>query len=170
MNYRESVRNAVLFVAVLAFRCATATNGRYQRVPVTSDPPGAEVTVNCGAGSHAEGMTPTTVVLKRKAKACDVTLSRDGYRPSTTIFDRRLSFRTAGNAAVPVAAGVYGYATGGGSWLFSAADVGLMNAIAGIPLGAVFVGVDFATGAVFRHAPDNLHVHLQASPVRDLKE
>ncbi len=45
MNTLKSLRRAVLFVAVLAFRCATASN-RYQRIAVTADPPDAVVTAS----------------------------------------------------------------------------------------------------------------------------
>jgi hypothetical protein len=45
MNTLKSLPKAVLFVAVLAFRCATASN-RHQRIAVTADPPDAEVTAS----------------------------------------------------------------------------------------------------------------------------
>jgi hypothetical protein len=49
MNTLKSLRRAGLFVAVLAFRCATASN-RYQRVAVTADPPDAVVTASAIVG------------------------------------------------------------------------------------------------------------------------
>jgi hypothetical protein len=64
-------------VALLA-SCATMTSGTSQRIPVTSVPPGASVTVEPGG---ARVTTPGTLVLPRKGPAYRVNFALEGYYP-----------------------------------------------------------------------------------------
>ncbi len=55
--------------------CATIVKGTSQKIPVASDPPGADVIVD----GNLSGQTPTTVALKRKDDHL-VTLEKGGYQ------------------------------------------------------------------------------------------
>jgi len=71
--------------------CATVAYGKYQEVPVLSNPAGAEVLTDCGKGAESKGLTPVVVKLDRKADRCVITLKKDGYDDSSAIVKRHLS-------------------------------------------------------------------------------
>jgi len=71
--------------------CATVAHGKYQEVPVLSNPAGAEVLTDCGKGAESKGLTPVVVKLDRKADRCVITLKKDGYDDSSAIVKRHLS-------------------------------------------------------------------------------
>ena len=71
--------------------CATVTHGKYQQVPVISNPAGAEVITDCGKGAESKGLTPVVVKLDRKADRCVITLKKDGYEDASAIMKRHLS-------------------------------------------------------------------------------
>jgi len=71
--------------------CATVAHGKYQEVPVLSNPVGAEVLTDCGKGAESKGLTPVVVKLDRKADRCVITLKKDGYDDSSAIVKRHLS-------------------------------------------------------------------------------
>ena len=77
--------------------CATVAHGRFQQVPISSNPEGAAVQVDCGRGVVAAGATPVVVKMPRKAQYCLVTLTHDGYQPATITFDRHWSGWVWGN-------------------------------------------------------------------------
>ena len=88
----------VLFLlAVMASSCATVAHGRFQQVPVSSRPSGAAIYADCGTGPERVGETPMVVKLRRKADRCIVTLKKDGYEDSSTIFTRHMSGWVWGN-------------------------------------------------------------------------
>jgi len=71
--------------------CATVAHGKYQQVPVVSNPAGAEVFTDCGNGAESKGVTPVVVKLDRKADRCVITLKKEGYDDTTAIMKRHLS-------------------------------------------------------------------------------
>jgi hypothetical protein len=71
--------------------CATVAHGKFQEVPVLSNPAGAEVLADCGKGAESKGQTPVVVKLDRKADRCVITLKKDGYDDSSAIMKRHLS-------------------------------------------------------------------------------
>jgi hypothetical protein len=77
--------------------CATVAHGRFQQIPISSNPEGAAVQVDCGRGVVAAGATPVVVKMPRKAQYCLVTLTHDGYQPATVTFDRHWSGWVWGN-------------------------------------------------------------------------
>ena len=87
----------LLGCAVFLSGCATVAHGRYQQVPIASNPSGAAVSVDCGRGAVAAGETPVVVKMPRKAPYCLVTLTRDGYQPATVTIGRRWSGWVWGN-------------------------------------------------------------------------
>ncbi|MDE2303998.1 MAG: PEGA domain-containing protein [Gammaproteobacteria bacterium] len=66
---------AVVAAGVQLSGCATIVKGTTQKVPVASDPSGADVIVD----GNLSGQTPTTVELKRKNDHL-VTLEKTGYQ------------------------------------------------------------------------------------------
>jgi hypothetical protein len=76
-------RNTALFLFVtltsVAFSpgCATITRRRTQRIPVTSSPTGATVSVN----GQQQGVTPLEISLARKAKGQVIRIESPGYDP-----------------------------------------------------------------------------------------
>jgi len=83
--------------AVLLTGCATVAHGRFQQIPIASNPSGAAVTLDCGRGIVDAGITPAVVKMPRKAQFCLVTLTRDGYQPATITFGRHWSGWVWGN-------------------------------------------------------------------------
>lgn len=76
-------RNTALFLFVtltsVAFTpgCATITRRRTQRIPVTSSPMGATVSVN----GQQQGVTPLEIQLVRKKKGQVIRIESPGYNP-----------------------------------------------------------------------------------------
>ncbi|MDP3052947.1 MAG: PEGA domain-containing protein [bacterium] len=73
---------ALCFVFV-ASGCATITRGRYQKIPVVSNPSGAKVIVN-----GKELTSPCTLVLKRKQRLYKVSIKKEGYEPVEIVLQR----------------------------------------------------------------------------------
>ena len=86
-----------LSIIVLATSCATVAHGRFQQVPVNSNPSGAAIYADCGNGPERVGETPMVVKLQRKADRCIVTLRKDGYEDSSAILGRSFSGWAWGN-------------------------------------------------------------------------
>lgn len=77
--------------------CATVAHGRFQQVPVASQPSGATIYADCGKGPKDVGVTPMVVKLPRKADRCIITLKKEGYEEASTILRRHLSGWLWGN-------------------------------------------------------------------------
>jgi hypothetical protein len=70
----------LLFLPLLCFTsCATITRGVHDKLTVTSDPPGANVTLSTGE----KGVTPAKFVKERKTEPFTVTVSKPGYASQT---------------------------------------------------------------------------------------
>lgn len=82
----------VVSLAYSVSGCASIAHGTTQAVPVNSSPTGASVTVNCGNSTPSAALvTPTTVLLKRGPKNCNLTLSKAGYEDASIGFVRKMS-------------------------------------------------------------------------------
>jgi hypothetical protein len=67
-----------ILVSVFLFQnCATIMRGTSQKIPVTSSPQGAKITVD---GKEA-GYTPLTLELKRREKTHIIVIEKEGYNP-----------------------------------------------------------------------------------------
>jgi hypothetical protein len=86
----------VVSLLILA-SCATIAHGRYQAVPVSSSPSGANVTLECNGHVKNAGVTPTIVRVKRRAPECRITLEKDGYQPASVVFAKSVSSWIWGN-------------------------------------------------------------------------
>jgi hypothetical protein len=90
MQYRKLV--ALLCISISAVRCASIIHGTTQKIPVTSEPTAANVSLKCLEGTvEAASLTPTTVVLKRNKVSCAIVVSKEGYQPSAVQLQRKLS-------------------------------------------------------------------------------
>ncbi len=99
---------SVIVLACYLCGCATVTTGVTQKVPIDSNPQGANVTTNTG---H-KGITPCSLKLER-SKAHIITLSKQGYKTAQIVLTKTMCGSTAGNAALGVCAAVLtnGYAS-----------------------------------------------------------
>ena len=149
----------VFLASTLAVRCATATNGRYERIHVTSDPPGASVRVDCGKASRrAPAPTPTVIAIPRNADRCSVMLVKDGYERRSVPLDRVVSEKAVGNFTI-TALGFYAMSEAADIELFGLAFLFTLGLTA---LGGVGLAVDRATGALYEHEPRFIDVDLVA--------
>jgi hypothetical protein len=167
---KRSVRYVILFLSFFCFRCATAIHGRFEQVAVSSDPPGATVVVDCGAGAHAMSDTPTPVVLRRGASNCRLTFNRDGYVSTTIALKRRSSWAMAGYAVPAIVGAVV--MSGASSkdnmnFCIHCSDARTFVGGIGIGSGAIGIGVDYATGAMFNHGGA---IALKLEPVAELRK
>jgi len=64
-------------VLAITTGCASIINGRYQEVPIASDPPDARIVID----GEVRGVTPMVTELRRN-EAHIVSLEHDGYRPA----------------------------------------------------------------------------------------
>ena len=97
MGLRNLTVALLLGCLVVLTGCATVAHGRFQQVPIASNPSGAAVDVDCGRGAQSAGVTPVVVKMPRKAQYCLVTLTHDGYQPTTVTFTRHWSGWVWGN-------------------------------------------------------------------------
>ena len=89
---------AVCLLALALFNaCATVAHGRYQSVPVSSSPSGANVTLDCNGRVKDAGVTPVVVKLKRGADHCSITMTKEGYETTSVVFSKSVSGWVWGN-------------------------------------------------------------------------
>lgn len=144
----------VFALAVSATACASIANGPTQVVPVSSDPEGAAVTVDCGREVDTPQITPMRARLDRKAEKCILSLQLDGYEPERVAFERGFSPWYWGNfigvALIPI-----GLSDGG-------PDLGNGEAVLGLAVtGLAGLLVDHFGGAQYRLDPESVHVVLR---------
>jgi hypothetical protein len=106
MKNTETNRFLLVFVlmgVLLSPNCATLTRRSTQRIPVTSDPVGAKVSVN----GIQQGMTPLELRLARKEKGPVIRIEYPGYNPVEIRAKRKMSGRaTLGNFLLGAASGL----------------------------------------------------------------
>src|SRR3954463_13337410 len=83
-------RFGILLLAALA-GCASMVNRPDEEISVTSDPPGAVVSVDCGDAPMFGGTTPTVIEVSRLAPACGITVAKDGFIEQHVDFERQES-------------------------------------------------------------------------------
>lgn len=94
------------------YGCATIVHGTTQKIPISSDPSGASLTV---AGQTTKHITPCEVELSRKADHI-LKIEKDGCEPSTVEIRHVVSGAVAGNI---LAGGLIGWgvdASSGGQY------------------------------------------------------
>ena len=83
----------ILLIPVIFNSCATITKDDSQPVSFSSEPQGAEVSLN----NIPVGTTPTTVMVKRKFGKTRVTYAKEGYETQTFPLDKSVAAMTFGN-------------------------------------------------------------------------
>ena len=132
-----------------------AAKAGYESIPVESDPPGADVVVECGA-IRLTTVTPGRVLLARCAPDCRVTIRKEGYRARVTSLKRDSAESAWADAlALAMVSGGVLITTslGGGSTREVAGDVIVSGLIPWI--------VDVASCASCDHEPKSLRVVLR---------
>jgi hypothetical protein len=144
----------ILAAMLLSLGCATLTEGWTQRIPITSSPAGAEVSIN----GVRKGVTPLWVKV-RKNRTGVIRIESPGYNP--------LEIRTRRTGSAVLIGDLLGGAGAGfliGWRLFETHDetgnyeTVIWSSIAAT-ISAFFV-IDMATGAGFDLKPSNLTVTL----------
>lgn len=153
-------RLIVLTLALtLASGCATITSKPDETITVTSEPSGANVSVDCGP-DRRELVTPARFVLPRKSSDCTVTLQKPGFEKETAVLEQGVNPWTWAN--LPIA--LFGITVLGTAGFTEdpndSAQVG--GAIIVVGLGGLVV--DRLTWKMRDHDPKKLHVKLRPSP------
>ncbi|HUO85414.1 MAG TPA: hypothetical protein VM534_09905 [Thermoanaerobaculia bacterium] len=150
------MRAILAVVCSLFVSCATISRGPYETIQIRSDPPGAVVDAECGV-AHEPVTTPGEVRLRRKADPCLIRIVMEGYEPAEIALRRQRSGHLWGNLAI-----------GGAATLLLTAlllDVlaytgGSVGAVPFLLVSGAGIGIDYATGAVWEHEPNEIHQTL----------
>lgn len=163
MRRKNTARLLILpLVSVLLVPgCATLTRKTTQRIPVTSVPAGATVSVN----GVEQGVTPLMIWPDRKWKGQVIRIEAPGYNPVEIKLKRNLSEGPVlGNFFVGAMSGVVP-GTIIGLWLldidkWTDANFTLIWALCGAALGGAFTAVDVGNGSGYSLRPTDLTVTL----------
>ena len=131
--------------------CASLMNGRTQVVAVSSDPPGAEVTVD----EEVLGVTPTFVDLSRGKGNPVLRLEKEGFEPLDVPVGRSPSGWLWADAGYAATTGLMaGQAIGhrGTQWTHTL-----------VQAAAFAFGIDLLTGAAFK-LPHHIQATLERTP------
>lgn len=154
MRYAARVLLAVAVLALASTGCATLENGTTQRIPVTSDPPGAQVLLD---GLPA-GVTPTQITVSRRNREPDIEVVMDGFTQSSHRLERREDWATIfwsaflGAGLIPT--------VGRLTLPHEDAEIGFWHTIGIFALGVVPGAIDFGSGGAFRFRPDRVDADL----------
>jgi len=159
------MRGAGFLLLLSLAGCASVVNRPYEEIGVTSDPPGAVVSVDCGDAPVYGGITPTVIYASRLAETCGITVAKEGFAEQTINFERQESKATRANEVPGVITGallsVVALAI---TWDTPNVDgdfvVGAYNAGHAAGTGAGNA-VDHKTGAAYKWVPSIVQVKLQ---------
>lgn len=152
-----------LIVCVLAGAITLGSAGcrtldSYESIPVKSEPPGADVVVQCGE-IHQTTVTPGNIFLARSAPDCRVAIRKDGY-VEEVVWLRRGSTDSAWVSTLALAAVGGGVLitspSGGGADVEAAGEIMISGLIPWI--------VSIATCNHCDHEPKSLAVLLRPRP------
>jgi PEGA domain-containing protein len=145
----------IVFIALTASACATFSGPTTQRIPVTSVPEGADVSV----GSF-RGVTPTVIEVSRAQVSYAIRISKEGYKTEVVRLRRIITPAASGeNPLAPVST----FQTGG--TIAGGAVGGPLSMARGGGVGAVFgmavVAAELQSGARYRLHPVSIEVTLE---------
>lgn len=146
-------------VLLAAFvNCASAVNGRFERIEAVATPAGTDVSVICAGSPVDSGVTPTRVRIPRSANGCEMRFAHDGYEAATVPLARNVSGLYWANlgaafAIFPAA----GTAASGG--IGAGAVAAVLGAVS--VFGASGLIIDRLTGAMYSHEPNRVEVQLR---------
>jgi len=122
--------------------CATIVHGRYQTIPVTSEPPGADVRVV----GVVQATTPGKIRLKRKVRSAVLRVEKAGYRPHEVRLSRHVDEALALNLLLGVS---FSASEQNGTWI----------SFSGVPLFGA--GLDLLLGGAYAIDPASIHAPLE---------
>jgi hypothetical protein len=160
------MRLVLLAALFLLTGCATIVQRGYQRIPVSSDPPGASIDVQCGRSAKVTTLTPATISVSRRAVPCVIAVSKDGYQTATTTLTRAVSRAFWANFLWSPVLAVAGYAGGeddcnhGGFLCTTRSEDAVGFFVLGIIPAGIGAGVDATTGAMYARSPKAIDVRL----------
>jgi hypothetical protein len=153
----------LLLFTVFSAGCATMTDGRFQDIPVRSDPSGAGVRLICGPDSSNQGETPVTISVPRTSDPCSITVSKDGFVPKNIPLARVTRF-------IPGDVGLaFAFGGVGGLALFipiamvtakTERDWGRAYSIGFALTAPIPFFIDAHTGGLYQHVPSDIYVTL----------
>jgi hypothetical protein len=133
--------------------CATITRKRTQKIPVTSSPIGATVSVN----GQQQGATPLEIRLVRKKKGQVIRIEAPGYNPFEIRTQRKISSQTIfGN--IVLGAGLAAFSSGMENMGFGERKRVSILDIAGTA--ALFIIIDASSKKGYEFEPTDLTVTL----------
>ncbi|HEV2722509.1 MAG TPA: hypothetical protein VG323_20980 [Thermoanaerobaculia bacterium] len=144
--------------------CGAMFHGATQSIPVNSTPPAATARATCNDGSAVEATTPGTLLLRRNAEGCTITVSKAEYESQTVALARGKSGSMIANVPASI-----GSALGGALVGLIVCSRGSSNtagdcAGAGALLGLLVPGyVDARTGAMYTQRPERVEVTLRSA-------
>lgn len=155
---RTFLRIALAIAVMAVAGCATLENGTTQRIPVTSDPPGAGVLLD----GRPAGVTPTSITVSRRDREPKIEVVMDGFTPARQRLERREDWMTIfwsaflGSGLIPI--------VGRLTVPNEDAQAGFWHTIGVFALGVLPGAIDFGSGGAFRFRPDRVDADL--SPLR----
>jgi hypothetical protein len=81
------------YIVILFSGCATVIHGTTQKITISTDPPGATITVDTNLTTYS---TPTTIKLRRKVNH-DILISKPDFEPEQLHIYHIFSMAIAGN-------------------------------------------------------------------------
>ncbi|MCM3875813.1 MAG: hypothetical protein NEA02_05270 [Thermoanaerobaculia bacterium] len=149
-------------IAPLLTGCATVIHGTHQDVRVETDPPGA----TASAGDQRI-TTPGVLKLKRKEKALEIVVEKEGYETRRVAMTRKDSgWDWLNTIGIPVGVGVggaIGHRSDSGFLAFEGAATGAI--IGGVALSGVGFLIDNGNGAAYKLDPPLVVLRLEPVPV-----
>ena len=155
----------LLVLAPLLSGCATVLHGTRQDVRVETDPPGATASVG-----DQKITTPGVLRLKRKEKALEIVVEKDGYETRRVALTRKNSgWQWLNMIGIPVGIGVG--AVQGANHTGESADLstGITNTATGAVIGGVVLSgaaflIDNGNGAAYKLDPPLVVLRLEPAP------
>ncbi len=155
---RPSGVSLVLVLAPFLSGCATMIHGVHQEVRVETEPPGATASVG-----DQKITTPGVLKLKRKEKALEIVVEKDGYVTKRVALTRKDSGWDWLNAiGIPVgivAGGTIGHRSDSGFLAFEGAATGAV--IGGVALSGAGFLIDNGNGAAYKLDPPLVVLRLE---------
>ena len=160
-GFRPLGMSALLVLAPFLSGCATVIHGTHQDVRVETDPPGA----TAWAGGQRI-TTPGVLNLKRKEKALEIVVEKEGYETRRVAMTRKDSgwdwLNTIGIPAGIGVGGAIGHRSDSGFLAFEGAATGAV--IGGAVLSGAGFLIDNGNGAAYKLDPPLVVLRLEPVP------
>lgn len=145
-------------LSVTVLSCATVTSDRLETIDVMTSPAGADAALTCADGTLLNHVTPATMRINRKAGACALKITKDGFQDTSLLIEQWINGRYWGNFGFSPMIPFGGYLVLAGSSDHKPAAVALGTAMI-ITVATAFL-TDVRTGAIHAHEPRSVAVTL----------